>query len=358
MDSSINIVMKYALKKFKQRIEFIQNQLHFQRLANELRTIIRTKGLNKDESAKLNTLLANRTDEKVHQYTANIISLYGALENFVEAIADEYIKNLSLLFPSYDALKTATRLDDYMLSGISLLCHAEDRKFKNLAKRDVLKDMYEVLVNDKSSLLHSEAFIDVGGGNYRHENIMKCLCKMGVKEISDKLKSFEPLVGYIREKGVDTSSGIYAKIDDLVERRNELAHGAEAPELMDADTFSEYLSFLLIYADTINNCLSNELKFHAWESLEHDAIEPRVYGDNIIELNEELAGVGTTFVKGQKLYVFRDGKYYDGEIDNIQVDKVNFESYTKDVPETVIGLKIESICEITKTCKIKFRVAE
>lgn len=350
--------MEYALNKFKNRIAFVQKQFHFQKLANDLRAIIRTKDLSEEESDKLDYLLSNRTDEKVYHYTANIISLYGAMESFVEAIADEYLKNLSLLFPSYVDLKKATSLDDYMTSGISLLQHAEGRKFKSLAKKDVLKGMYDVLVNDKSSVLHSEAFIDVGGGNYRHENIMKCFSKMGVKEIPNNLKNFQPLLGYIQEKGIDTSSSIYAKVDNLVERRNELAHGADSPELIDSDTFFELLSFFPIYAETINNYLDNELKCYSWKLLERDALEPRVFNNNIIELNAELVDVGTTFVKGQKLYILRDEKYYDGEIENVQVDKVDYGVYTKVVAETVIGLKIRSICEITKTCKIKFRATE
>lgn len=347
--------MEYALNKFKNKIEFVRNQLYSQKLANDLRILIKSKGLSKEENDILDSILSNRTDEKVYQYTANIISLYGALESFVETIVDEYLKALSLLFPSYDALKNTTGIDDYMIFATSLLSHAEGHKFKNLAKKDVLKGMYEVLINDKSSVLHSEAFIDVGGGNYKHEIIMKCFRNMGVRDISSKLKKFEPLHGYIQEKGIDTSSNIYAKVDDLVERRNELAHGADSPELIDSDRFFELLSFFQIYAETMNNYLDNELKRYEWESLERGAIEPRVYRDNIIELNGELVEVGTTFAKGQKLYILRDGKYYYGEIDNVQVDKVAFESYTKEEPETVIGLKIRSTCELTKTCKIKFR---
>jgi len=128
--------MEYALKKFKKRIDFIQNQLRTQGLAKELRNAFGKKEISKEENEHLNEILANQTDEKLYRYTANVISLYGGLESFVESIVDEYLKGLASLFPSYEALKDATGIGDYMMSGISLLSHAEERKFKDLAKKE------------------------------------------------------------------------------------------------------------------------------------------------------------------------------------------------------------------------------
>ncbi len=346
--------MEYALKRFKKRIVFISKQLHSQSFAKELRKVIVGKDLNEEERSWLNEILSNNTDEKVYQYTANIISLYGGLESFVESVAGEYLKGLSSLFPSYADLKETVGIPDYMSNGLELLNHAEVRKFKGLSKKSVLEGMYKALVNDDSTALHSEAFIDFGGGNYRHKNIMECFKQLGAKEIDGKLKDFAPLCKYIAEKGIDPSSNLYTKIDDLVERRNELAHGTETLELMDSEPFSEYLTFLSIYAETINNYLDNELKHFGWGLVQSNVIEPRVFSNNIIRLKAEHTEVGTEFYKGQKLFVLRDEKYYDGMIANIRVDEVDYESYQKEKEETEIGLKIDSSCTITKECKVRF----
>lgn len=252
--------MEYALKTFKNKIGFIQKQLHAQGLAKELRVVLLGKELSDKDKESLKEVIENKTDEKIYQYTANIISLYGGLESFVESLAEEYLKGLSSLFPSYEMLKDTVKLDDYMSKGLSLLNHAEERKFKGLPKRDVLKGMYKAIVNDDSTALHSEAFIDEGGGNYRHDVIMRCFKNLGAKLIDSKLKDFEPLHSYVMDKGLDDSSNLYTKIDDLVERRNELAHGSVTLELIDPEKFLEYLSFLTIYAETINNYLNNALK--------------------------------------------------------------------------------------------------
>lgn len=345
--------MDYALNKFRGKIEFIKKQLHSQGLANELRSFLLEKELGVEEEARLKGILDNKTDEKIYQYTANIISLYGGLESFVETIAEEYLKSLSALFPSYEKLKRATGISDYMSQGVSLLSHAEERKLKELPKKDVLKGLYKAVVNDDSTALQSEAFIDVGGGNYKHSTIMKCFSRMGVSEMQDKLKNYEPLSCYIVENSLDTSSNFYTKIDDLVERRNELSHGSENLELLDAEPFAEYLAFLSIYTETINNYLNNKLKHYGWGLLDGEVIEPRVYSNNVIMLKAENAAVGTRFAKGQKIMLLRDGKYYDGKIENIHVGDVDYERYEKREAGMEIGLMIDSACKITKECKIK-----
>ena len=64
--------------------------------------------------------------------------------------------------------------------------------------------------------------------------------------------------------------------------------------------------------------------------------------------------MGSVFTKGQKLLVLRNEKYYDGEIENIRVDEVDYDKYEKVSTTTEIGLKILSTCKITKDCKFKF----
>lgn len=346
--------MEYALKKFKERIVFINKQLHSQSLAKELRKVLVGKELGEEERDWLNNILANITDEKVYQYTASIISLYGGLESFVEAISEEYLKGISSLFPSYETMKDMVGLPDYMSNGLELLNHAEVRKFKDLPKKSVLVGLYKAIVNDDSSALHSEAFIDFSGGNYRHKTIMDCFRHLGAKDVEGKLKDFDPLCNYITLMGIDPSSNLFTKVDDLVERRNELAHGTDTLELMDSEPFSEYLTFLSIYAETINNYLDNELKHYEWGLVQSDVIEPRVFRNNIIMLKAKHARVGTAFYKGQKLFVLRDGKYYDGLVANIRVGEANYERYKKEIEETEIGMQIDSRCIITKDCKVRF----
>ena len=347
--------MEYALKIFKQRIDFLQRQLDSQAKSKELRKHFSAKKLSIDVHQKLKFIIDNNTDEKVYQYTANIISLYSGVESFIEAIVDEYLKSLILLFPSYKSLKDATKITDYMSSGVSLLRHAEERKFKNLKKEDVLKGLYGALVNDDSRVLHSEAYIDQGGGNYKHDNIMKCFSFLGQKDVSGKLKKFDPLKSYIAKNGIDASSNLYMKVDDLVERRNELAHGTNTPELMDVNTFRDYLSFFCVYAETINNYLDNQLKQYEWALLKCNEIKPRVYSNNIICLTPEMVALDTEFAKGQQLLIEHDDKYYYGSIDNIKVDNSDLNCYKKNTEDIEIGLKIRSDFKITKEIRVKFK---
>ncbi len=259
------------------------------------------------------------------------------------------------MFPSYRKMVEMVGISEYLQNGISLIHHAEERKFKDLPKTEVLKSLYEVVLNDKSSSVISEAYIDTGGGNYKHEVIMKCFSQLGMKEISGCLKKFEPLFSYVKDNGVENSeAAVFTKVDDLTVRRNELAHGSDSLETLDDDVFREYLSHLTLYAETINNYLDNEIKRYKWILSPNEEIGLRVYSDNIVTLEKDDIGVGADFSKGQKLHIVRGGKYYDGEIVNIRIGEDDVENFKKEVEDVEIGLKIATDCTITKECRFKF----
>lgn len=346
--------MEYALKKFKERVYFIEKQFYSQGVIESLlSTLVEKERVSKEDKKKFKEVCENKTDEKIYYYTANIISLYGGLESYIEGVVDEYIKSITLLFPSYKKMIEITGIRDCMQKGVSLLNHAEERKFKNLSKNDVLIGLYKSVIKDDSRALLSEAFVDFGGGNYKHETIMNCLVRMGLKDIKSELKRFDPLRDYIDKKGLDSSSNLFTKIDDLVERRNELAHGADNLELIDTESFLEYITFLSTYVETINNYLDNRIKYFRWEREQCDIIEPRVFTDNIVCLRSGDVELGTEYRKGQSLLLQRDGKFYDGEIENIRVEERDYDYYKKEQIDTEIGLKVKSKCIITKDSKIK-----
>ena len=345
--------MEFALKRFKERVSFIERQIKTQRLTHELVPSRLQTDLSDDDSSKLSVILSNTTDEKIYQYTANVITLYGGLECFVEEVVEEYLKEVFSICPSYKQLRGQFGLSEYLLFGISLINHAGERKFKRLSKTDVLKSLFETVVNDKSSSVRSEAYIDYGGGNYRHETIMNCFIQLGMKDIKTCLKLYEPLSSYIKKKGIGDSDTVYIKIDDLVERRNELAHGGNTIEVLDSGVFSEYLSFLSLYTETINNFIKSFINQHKWNMSNDDIIDPRVYSGNIVVLKDDDVGLGFFLKKGQPVLILRDSKYYDGVICNIQVEGVDYSEYKKEAEGIEIGLKILSECIITKECKFK-----
>ena len=56
------------------------------------------------ENDYIKYIQSKQTDEKTFNYQANIVSLYGTLEFFIEEVFKEYIEHLRRIIPQYNSL--------------------------------------------------------------------------------------------------------------------------------------------------------------------------------------------------------------------------------------------------------------
>ena len=267
--------MNASLKSFEDQIDDIRN--HIQTL-NDLQN-------HYDDSVSIlshlpvatrdcfNRILSRRNKEKEYEYRANIVSLYGAYEQFIEGIIKEYVNDISTICPTYHDLDEIIRkkyVEKWKSLHTSLL--KGHTKYK-LSEVDLVDNLNSVLIND-SSLLLAECFIPIGG-NYRHTVVCQCLTDLGVSDANSSIGKYEPLNTYLSTSfgDVNPDTVINLKINDLVERRNEVAHGGGF-NIISNDEFEELLEFVLNYAISLNNTLNNELLRLKWEMQNKKEFQP------------------------------------------------------------------------------------
>ena len=198
------------------------------------------------------------TNERIFNYRSNIISLYGCFEQFIECSIKEYFNELLKICYSFTELDVSIR-KEYIDRWKSLHGKLHYNKFQAITPAFMVKSLYKSLVEDKNEII-AECFLQ-NGGNYRNEEIRKSFSTFGLTNLNESLRNYEPLVSYYSQNGFDN----YSKIDEIVERRNEIAHGSNVNNLLNESIVLEYVEFIEMYAESLTLYLNDQLLGRKWK---------------------------------------------------------------------------------------------
>ena len=233
-------------------------------------------------------ILRKNTDEKIFDYNANIISLYGYWEQYIESVIKEYLVELKALKTGNDAKNNliGTR---YKKSIISLFnkISGNSPKFRHLTDETLINAMY-IGCSQKLNDYIPEAFFQ-SGGNYNYSETSGCLRRLGFSSIDNELKFYPTLKAYyinqglsdeaIKNTSVDT---LYSKLNNLVTYRNEIAHGgSDGSNLLSIEVIMDYITFMKSFASSITECFNDDILAVKWSLRKCNPIEVRRTFDSI-----------------------------------------------------------------------------
>lgn len=183
-------------------------------------------------------------------YNSVIISLYGLIENYIEKYCYEYIENIEKIITDYNFLETKFRYNHFNLSIELIKKIIENRhsKFSNISKEIVLNNLNYCITNGKNFKLNKEAFT-LTTGNLKHSKICETIGYLNIK-LDQKLKHFSEFKS--------NTENIFNPIDDLVQRRNEIAHG-NIQDILDSTSVFPLIDFVSNYLFSIGRVLKEEL---------------------------------------------------------------------------------------------------
>lgn len=215
-----------------------------------------------------------RANRKIFEYKAVIISLYGTLERTIENWVKEFLDNLSGIITDYTKLSETIRKNHFTnsIKLMDLIIKKDMPKYEHLRKEDILNTLNNCIKSPQNYKFNTDAFIVLSNGNLKHTKIVEVFSGIDVN-INEGIQENESLNNVIGLSKNEISSIdkdiLYNKINDLVERRNEVAHGSNNvnDNFLSLTVIEGYIDFLEVYCGAIFDVLKQRLiRFEAEDS--------------------------------------------------------------------------------------------
>jgi len=262
--------MNLSITKFKKDIHELKMYIDTIEIINSLFTL----DISKQEA--IDTSFQQLLDSQVHHnsfitkrlfdYKTVVISLYGLSEHFIESLLKEYLDFISKIIPDYTTLPNKIRENHFNLSN-NLLKNLNNGKYKNIStEEEIISNLYACIKENKCSL-NIEAFTE-HKNNFRYETIADFYSKIGIDNVNTRIKR-EPIFkqyfsNYIAEYDSLQDKIIFSKINQLVDWRNEVAHGAPIDNIISNEMLLDTINFIESYGTALNNVIiSDTLPFLA-----------------------------------------------------------------------------------------------
>lgn len=308
-------MINLSLQIFISQLDKLLNHLH---ILGELDTVneeIQNSNLAEGIKTHATSVLRKNIDEKIFDYNANIISLYGYWEQYIEAVIKEYLTELRGLNSSND-IKNRTIGTRYRNSIIDLFrkINGNSPKFKHLTDISLINAMY-IGCSQKQNDYIPEAFFQ-SGGNYNYLETSDCLKRLGLNTIDNELKLYPSLKTYFMNQGLTedvikstSPTTLYAKLNSMVSYRNEIAHGgSNGNTLLSIEEIKEYIGFLKSFASSVTECLNDDILSVKWTLKKCNPIKVKHFYDHlrVSELSK-----GTFYIdKNKDAFCFRGTKRF------------------------------------------------
>ena len=324
-----------SLENFTREINQIREYLKHIQYVNDVAAYAILETDNEQIRNLLNTLKEHdrsfRTDKRIFEYKASIISLYGLLEKYVELWIKEYLDSLSNVVPEYNKIDQKIRDNHFELSLklINTITTRETAKYQHLTKEEVLKKLNDCIVNPTKYQINTDAFVLLSG-NLKHNKIVELFNKLNL-DLNDELLKNEELKNEIG-LNQNTISRIekdilYNKINDLVERRNQIAHGSEeVDDILSISELEPYIQFLEKYCQAIFQTLFEQVikneSIHTFQKVENVL---KIFGNKVLAFAIE----NYTIKVGDMLIIqTKEGRFYKKPILTIELNNQREPEFT------------------------------
>ncbi len=255
-------------------IDLLKNDLL--ELRNHIKFI---EQLNVDILPTSNNYEYNKSSSKrKFDYSSVIISLYGLVENYIEKFCFEYTENIEKIIPSYDLLE-AKFTDNHLNLSIELVKKITENKhlkFANINSENIINKLSHCISIKTNYSLNKEAFT-INTGNLKHSKICETIGFLNIK-LEEKLKQ-------INGFNIQTENA-FNKIDDLVQRRNEISHG-NIQDTLDTTAIEPYIDFTENYLLSIGQVLQQELIKLDLQEKRNNSIEI----SNVVFFSPKIIGI-------------------------------------------------------------------
>jgi hypothetical protein len=177
------------------------------------------------------------------------VSLYGLFEQLVEGLIREYATRLQDACPKYVDLPERLRNANAEMT-VELLPKLEFSRYKGrLQIPQVIANLHSCLSGADTYLLNLEA-LQQHSANFRSDVLAQLFTRIGIEQVLQRLSRYEPFTSFMsaRFEGKPVASipneQVYAQLNDLAERRNDVAHGVTS-DILSIPILLDIISYTL-----------------------------------------------------------------------------------------------------------------
>lgn len=269
--------------------------------------------------------------KRSYDYSLIIITLYGIFESYVEKMMCAYLNALRLRVNTYADLPDALRRKHIELS--TKLIGTNSTKYGEIRPSVIIANLNSCLNQESEPYqLNVEAFRQ-HSSNFRKDALREFFIQAGAENVQEYITKDSQLTGFIRKTmGEDESeeklpfSKYFEMLDDLIERRNVVAHGSEVDDLLSfdyLDQYAEYISLLMapIYEALLYDYYCITIKANTVNTL---GLPIKVFNNSIVCINSSHYGikVGDTLIGMNSQGEIQWGAIQSIEIDGKRVQEV------------------------------------
>lgn len=227
--------MTLARSQFERELKDLRDHVNFlEKIINDI------------DTHSTNYPYSKSSTRKKYDYTSVIISLYGMVESYTEKFLAEYLGHLEKNIFLYDYLDAPLKEAHFSKSLLLLnkIIEGKHQKYFTIKKEIVLENINNCITQANPFVINKEAFF-INTGNLKHSKICEIFNNVNIN-LDTELRQFK--IFKIK------SENVFNSIDDLVARRNEIAHGA-ITEIADNSIIYPLIDFVETYFLSINDVL-------------------------------------------------------------------------------------------------------
>lgn len=301
-----------------------------------------------EELSKKVQKMNREPSKRVFDYNLIIITTYGILEGFIEQIIMKYLEEVNDIINEYSNLPKEIKDNHLILSAELIINSQKLAKYNDVQKDDVVRNLWSCIDNESPKyVLNGRAFTH-HSSNFRKDVIREMFKNIGICNITsgvtkdDEFKScVATLKGIELEdlKGYDENS-YYIILHDIVERRNDIAHGNDSDDILSLEMLKGYIYYIKQLIRSIYNVLSKQMKLLQIENGKTIMLgKPiRVFNNTIIGISNNFNELKTGMVIFSKNTANEEIKV--GKILSIEVNHEKRESVGKD-ENIPVGIKVD-----------------
>ena len=277
--------------------------------------------------------------KRSYDYSLAIITLYGIFESFVEKVVCAYLSALKSQIKTYSQLPEQIRKNHTILS--TKLIGINSSKYGEVKENEIIANLHSCLNQTGDEYKLNLSAFRQHTSNFRMGSLRDFFKQVGIDNIEQLIIRDFNLTKFIQStmggEDVETTlpiSKYFEIVEDLVERRNVVAHGSEIDDLLSLDILDEYSEYISILIAAIYNALLIEYYSVMVTSgiAKNMGTAIKVYNNHIVCLNS-----ANTLIKKGQVLIGQSSKnnIYWGKIESIQINRVDVDEV---LPEQAIDI--------------------